>query len=72
MCCVTKDGYIKRSSIKSYQASVKNGIKEGDAVIYSGMVNTLDTLLQELRAQEEALKNQTSTSAQDTNLLNAG
>ena len=45
MCCVTKDGYIKRSSIKSYQASVKNGIKEGDAVIYSGMVNTLDTLL---------------------------
>jgi topoisomerase-4 subunit A len=45
MCCVTKDGYIKRSSIKSFQASVKNGIKEGDAVIYSGMVNTLDTLL---------------------------
>ena len=45
MCCVTKDGYIKRSSIKSYQASAKNGIKEGDAVIYSGMLNTLDTLL---------------------------
>ena len=45
MCCVTKDGYIKRSSQKSYQASVKNGIKEGDAVIFSGMVNTLDTLL---------------------------
>ena len=45
MCCVTKDGYIKRSSIKSYQASQKNGIKEGDAVIFSSMVNTLDTLL---------------------------
>ena len=45
MCCVTKDGYIKRSSLKSYQASVKNGIKEGDAVIFNGMVNTLDTLL---------------------------
>ena len=45
MCCVTKDGYLKRSSLKSYQASVKNGIKEGDAVIFSGMVNTLDTLL---------------------------
>ena len=45
MCCVTKDGYIKRSSLKSYQASVKNGIKEGDAVIFSSMVNTLDTLL---------------------------
>ena len=45
MCCVTKDGYIKRSSLKSYQASVKNGIKEGDAVIFSDMVNTLDTLL---------------------------
>ena len=45
MCCVTKDGYIKRSSVKSYQASAKNGIKEGDAVIFSSMVNTLDTLL---------------------------
>ena len=45
MVCVTKDGYIKRSSLKSYQASVKNGIKEGDAVIFSKMINTLDTLL---------------------------
>ena len=45
MCCVTKDGYIKRSSLKSYQASLKNGLKDGDAVIFSGMVNTLDTLL---------------------------
>ena len=45
MVCVTKDGYIKRSSLKSYQASVKNGLKEGDAVMYSAMINTLDTLL---------------------------
>ena len=45
MCSVTKDGYIKRSSLKSYQASVKNGIKEGDAIVFSRMLNTLDTLL---------------------------
>lgn len=45
MVCVTKDGYLKRSSLKSYQASVKNGLKEGDAVLYSQMINTLDTLL---------------------------
>ena len=45
MCCVTKDGYIKRSSLKSYQAAVKNGLKEGDAVYFEQMVNTLDTLL---------------------------
>ena len=45
MCSVTKDGYIKRSSIKSYQASTKNGIKDGDAVIYQKMLSTLDTLL---------------------------
>ena len=39
---------------------------------YESRKTMLDTLLQELRAEEEALKNQTSTSAQDTNLLNAG
>ena len=45
MVSVTKDGYIKRSSLKSYQASTKNGMKDGDAVMYSNMLNTLDTLL---------------------------
>ena len=45
MVSVTKDGYIKRSSLKSYQASSKNGMKDGDAVMYSHMLNTLDTLL---------------------------
>ena len=45
MVSVTKDGYIKRSSLKSYQASVKNGIKDGDAVLFTSMLNTLDTLL---------------------------
>ena len=45
MCCVTKDGYIKRSSLKSYQAAVKNGLKEGDAIFFEKQVNTLDTLL---------------------------
>lgn len=45
MCSVTKDGYIKRSSLKSYQSSVKNGLKEGDAIIYQQQVNTLNTIL---------------------------
>ena len=45
MVSVTKDGYIKRSSLKSYQASSKNGIKDGDAVVFTKMLNTLDTLL---------------------------
>lgn len=45
MTCVTKDGYIKRSSLKSYQSSTKNGLKEGDAVLYQNEANTLDTLL---------------------------
>ena len=45
MVSVTKDGYIKRSSLKSYQASVKNGMKDGDAVVFTKMLNTLDTLL---------------------------
>lgn len=44
---VTKDGYIKRSSLRSYGASKPEevGMKEGDALLYSQQLNTLDHLL---------------------------
>ncbi|MBL1230720.1 DNA topoisomerase IV subunit A [Enterococcus sp. BWB1-3] len=44
---VTKEGYIKRSSLRSYAASKPEelGMKEGDFPIFVGEVNTLDHLL---------------------------
>ena len=47
---VSKDGYVKRVSLKSYQASlsagnVTTGIKEGDELIGTMECDTLDTLL---------------------------
>lgn len=44
---VTHDGYIKRSSLRSYMASKPEeiGIKEGDYVLFSKQVNTLEHML---------------------------
>lgn len=44
---VTKEGYIKRTSLRSYGASNPEevGIKEGDYLIYSKQLNTLNHLL---------------------------
>ncbi|HPR80994.1 MAG TPA: DNA topoisomerase IV subunit A [Enterococcus sp.] len=44
---VTHEGYIKRSSLRSYAASKPEelGMKEGDYVLYTGPANTLDHLL---------------------------
>jgi len=44
---VTKDGYVKRVSLRSYSSSKDEDtlVKEGDYVIGSYEVNTLDTLL---------------------------
>ena len=44
---VTKDGYVKRVSLRSYTSSKEEDtlVKEGDYVIGSYEVNTLDTLL---------------------------
>lgn len=44
---ITHDGYIKRSSLRSYSASKPNelGMKDGDAVLFTQQVNTLDHLL---------------------------
>ena len=48
MVAVTRDGYIKHSSIKSYRSSGDNalpGLKEGDVCVYSGQATTTDYLL---------------------------
>ena len=47
MIAVTRDGYIKRSSLKSYNSSNGSlpGIKDGDALVYSGLAVTTDYLL---------------------------
>src|SRR5690606_26576347 len=42
---ITKDGYVKRASLRSYQATSEPGLKENDAFIFEKEVNTLDTLL---------------------------
>ncbi len=42
---VTKDGYIKRASARSYQATPEPGLKQDDVLIYEKETNTLNTLL---------------------------
>lgn len=47
MVSVTKEGYIKRSSLRSYSASKDDTIemKETDSLLFSGQLNTHDHLL---------------------------
>ncbi len=42
---ITKDGYIKRSNIRSYKASRRAGLKEFDGMMFEADVSTHDTLL---------------------------
>lgn len=42
---ISRDGYTKRTSLKSYNSSKTNGLKENDSVLFLGEVSTLDTLL---------------------------
>lgn len=42
---ITKDGYVKRASVRSYQASQSIGLKNDDALIFEKEVKTTDTLL---------------------------
>ncbi len=42
---ISKEGYIKRTNLKSFNSSRVNGIKENDSILYLGEVSTLDTLL---------------------------
>ena len=48
MVALTRDGYIKRSTIKSYRSSGDNalpGIKDGDELIGQGLLTTTDYLI---------------------------
>ena len=45
MVAVSKDGYLKRATIKAYNSSKANGLKENDSILFLGEVSTLDTLL---------------------------
>lgn len=47
MLLVSRDGYVKRSSLRSFKASDEsdNGLKEEDVVILMKVANTLDHLL---------------------------
>ncbi|MGX7172852.1 DNA topoisomerase IV subunit A [Enterococcus ratti] len=44
---VTREGYVKRTSLRSYSASKleETGMREGDYLLYSDELNTLDHLL---------------------------
>lgn len=45
MIGITKDGYVKRASLRSFNASKEVGLKENDCMLFEEEVNTLDTLL---------------------------
>ena len=45
MVGVTKEGYIKRASTRSFQQSTTAGLKTDDALLFEKEINTLDTLL---------------------------
>ena len=45
MIAITKDGYIKRSSIRSYNSSTVCGLKEKDSIVFKEEVSTLNTIL---------------------------
>lgn len=45
---ISKEGYIKKMSLKSYQASInvsEPGLKEDDYIIFNKQINTKDTIL---------------------------
>lgn len=45
MVGLTKDGYVRQASIRSYKATENATLKESDAFMFIGEVSTLDTLL---------------------------
>jgi len=42
---ITKDGYVKKTSIKSFSQSTTPGLKENDSITFFELVSSLDTLL---------------------------
>ena len=48
MVALTRDGYVKRSTLKSYRSSTDNylpGLKDGDELVGAGLLNTTDYLI---------------------------
>ncbi len=45
MVGMTKDGYVRQASIRSYKATENATLKESDAFMFVGEVSTLDTML---------------------------
>ena len=48
MVALTRDGYVKRSTLKSYRSSGDNplpGLKDGDELVAQGLINTTDYLI---------------------------
>lgn len=45
MVSVSKEGYVKRCSLKSYNTSKSNGVKENDSIVFLKQCMMLDTLL---------------------------
>ncbi|MFA6801431.1 MAG: DNA topoisomerase IV subunit A [Acholeplasmataceae bacterium] len=45
MIGISKEGYVKRSNLRSYQATTDPGLKQDDVLMYEKETNTLDTLL---------------------------
>ena len=45
MIGITKEGYVKRASTRSYQATSEPGLKQDDGLIYERETSTLETLL---------------------------
>ncbi len=45
MVSISREGYLKRTTPKSYNLAKVNGLKENDSVIFLKQVSTLDTLL---------------------------
>ena len=47
MVCLTRDGYIKRSSLKSFKSSEGSlpGVKEKDTIVFNNQANTEDYLI---------------------------
>ena len=42
---ISREGYLKRANLKSYNSSKLNGLKDNDSIMFLKEVSTLDTLL---------------------------
>ncbi len=42
---ISREGYLKRTNVKSYNMAKSNGVKDNDSILFLGELSTLDTLL---------------------------